>query len=124
MPDPVRMPLTLLIVDDHSEFRSFARVMLAAEGFDVTAEAPDGESALEAVREQHPDAVLLDIQLPGIDGFEVAERLAQCPNAPRVVLTSSRERSDYGSRLDRARIQGFLPKRELSGKALLHALAA
>jgi CheY-like chemotaxis protein len=109
----------LLIVDDHPGFRSFARTMLAAEGFDVTGEVPDGESALVAVREQHPDIVLVDVQLPGIDGIEVAQRLAHEPLRPGVVLTSSRERSDYGSRLRGAR---FLPKRELSGRALLAAL--
>jgi DNA-binding NarL/FixJ family response regulator len=116
--------LTLLIVDDHPDFRSLARIMLDAEGFQVTGEAPDGESALEAVDQLHPDVVLLDVQLPGIDGFEVAERLASCRPAPRVVLTSSRERSDYGSRLERAHAKGFLPKRELSGNGLFKALAA
>lgn len=122
MPDPDRMRPTLLIVDDHPEFREFARMLLETEGFAVTGAAPDGESALQAVCEQHPDVVLLDLQLPGIDGFEVAERLASCPRAPQVVLTSSRERSDYGSRIDRTPARGFLPKRELSGQALLGAL--
>jgi two-component system response regulator EvgA len=119
MTDPVGM--TLLIVDDHPEFRSFARMLLEAEGFDVAGEAADGESALQAVAELRPDAVLLDVQLPGIDGIEVARRLAGTEGAPRVVLTSTREASDYGSRQDHAR---FLPKRELSGAALLSALAA
>ena len=119
MPDPVGM--TLLIVDDHPEFRSFARMLLEAEGFDIAGEAADGESALEAIEALRPDAVLLDVQLPGIDGFEVARRLASTAGAARVVLTSTREASDYGSRLADAR---FLPKRELSGAALHGALAA
>jgi DNA-binding NarL/FixJ family response regulator len=118
------MTTSLLIVDDHPGFRSLARTIFAAEGFDVTGEASDGESALDAIREQHPDVVLLDVQLQGIDGFEVASRLSACPRSPRIVLTSSRERSDYGSRLERAPVQGFLPKRELSGTALFQALAA
>src|ERR1700745_728249 len=93
------MAMSLLIVDDHPGFRSFASMMLASEGFDVVGDAPDGESALESVERLHPDVVLLDVQLPGIDGFEVARRLAQTPAGPRVVLTSSRAAADYGSRL-------------------------
>jgi CheY-like chemotaxis protein len=115
---------TLLIVDDHAAFRSFARTMFATEGFDVTGEAPDGETALNAVREQHPDVVLLDVQLPGMDGFDVARRLAQGPFPPRIVLTSTREQSDYGSLIEGAPVQGFLPKRALSGETLLHSIAA
>jgi DNA-binding NarL/FixJ family response regulator len=124
MADPDRMTTKLLIVDDHREFREFARMLLEADGFEISGEAPDGESALEAVQQQQPDVVLLDVQLPGITGFEVAERLAAYQTPPRVILTSSRERSDYGSRLDRAPAEGFLPKRELSGAALLSALGS
>jgi CheY-like chemotaxis protein len=113
------MTRTLLIVDDHASFRSFAKAMLEAEGFEVTGEAADGESALEEVARLHPDVVLLDVQLgEGIDGFEVAQRLATEPEAPMVVLTSSREASDYGSRLKDSPANGFIPKRDLSGDAL------
>jgi DNA-binding NarL/FixJ family response regulator len=112
------MAPSLLIVDDHDGFRRFARTMLGTDGFNVTGDAPDGETALEAVGSLHPDVVLLDVQLPGIDGFEVARRLADTPNAPSVVLTSSRDASDYGSRLHDAPVRGFLPKQELSGGAL------
>jgi DNA-binding NarL/FixJ family response regulator len=113
------MTRTLLIVDDHSEFRSFARQLLDADGFDVTGEAEDGETALEAVERLHPDVVLLDVQLPGIDGFEVARRLAEANGeALSVVLTSSRDASDYGTRVSSAPVRGFLPKHELSSDAL------
>jgi DNA-binding NarL/FixJ family response regulator len=112
------MTRTLLIVDDHESFRSFARMLLSAEGFDVAGEAADGEAAVAEVERLHPDVVLLDIGLPRIDGFEVARRLAASADAPRVVLTSSREASDYGSQLANAPATGFIPKRELSGDAL------
>lgn len=115
------MSPSLLIVDDHASFRAFAQTMLSAEGFEVTGEAEDGESALEQVDRLHPDVVLLDVQLPGIDGFEVALRLSRQASPPRVVLTSSREATDYGERLLRAPISGFIPKQELSG-AMLSAL--
>ena len=70
------MPPSVLIVDDHPSFRLSARRMLEAYGYTVVGEAEDGERALAAARRLGPDLVLLDIQLPGIDGFEVALRLA------------------------------------------------
>jgi DNA-binding NarL/FixJ family response regulator len=116
--------MTLLIVDDHEEFRSFARTMLGDDGFEVAGEAEDGESALRAVERLHPDVVLLDVQLgEGIDGFEVARRISESADAPRVVLTSSREASDYGTRIAESRASGFLPKRELSSEALVKLVA-
>jgi two-component system, NarL family, nitrate/nitrite response regulator NarL len=121
---PTTMTRTLLIVDDHSSFRSFVRGLLDAEGFAVTGEAEDGESALVEVERLHPDVVLLDVQLPGIDGFEVARRLAAEPGGPKVVLTSSRDASDYGTRLEDTPASGFIPKRELSGEALAALVAS
>jgi CheY-like chemotaxis protein len=112
------MTRTLLIVDDHENFRSFAKALLAAEGYEVTGEAADGESALEEVARLNPDVVLLDVNLPDIDGFEVARRLAEDAEAPVVVLTSSREASDYGTELSESPVNGFLTKRDLSGDAL------
>jgi DNA-binding NarL/FixJ family response regulator len=110
---------SLLIVDDHASFRGFARSLLGEQGFDVAGEAEDGESALEQVERLQPDVVLLDVQLPGIDGFEVAYRLSLGARPPRVVLTSSREAADYGDRLLLAPVLGFIAKRELSGPALV-----
>ena len=68
-------PIRVLIVDDHPGFRSFARAMLEAEGFDVVGEAPDGAAALAAVRALAPEIVLLDVALPDMDGFAVCEAL-------------------------------------------------
>ena len=118
------MAMSMLIVDDHDEFRTFARAMLSAEGFEVTGEAGDGESALALAAELHPELVLLDVQMPGIDGFEVARRLSRLPNPPRVVLTSSREASDYGALLNDSTIRGFIPKQDLSGAALTALITA
>ncbi|MDQ3677803.1 MAG: response regulator [Actinomycetota bacterium] len=112
------MGLSLLIVDDHPGFRDLAYSLLGEQGFDVTGEAQDGESALAQVERLRPDVVLLDIQLPGIDGFEVASSLNRHPSRPRVVLTSSREAADYGERLRQAPVLGFIAKRDLSGPAL------
>ena len=115
--DDLLVKPTVLIVDDHSGFRSLARALLEAEGFEVVGEAEDGVSALAAVGLLHPRIVLLDIQLPGIDGFEVAERLARAGDPPAVVLVSARDVSSYRRRLARSPVAGFLSKSELSGNA-------
>jgi DNA-binding NarL/FixJ family response regulator len=112
------MRLTVLIVDDHEAFRQSASALLEAEGFDVVGEAADGPQAVAEAERLQPEVVLLDIQLPELDGFAVAERLAALPEAPRVVLISSREASAYGQRLGEASARGFITKRELSGEAL------
>jgi DNA-binding NarL/FixJ family response regulator len=113
----------VLIVDDHAPFRSLARRLLVAGGFQVVGEAADGADALSAARDLAPDVVLLDVQLPDIDGFTVAERLAARRGAPIVVLVSSRARLDYGSRVDASRARGFIAKAELSGEALLRVIS-
>ncbi len=115
----------ILIVDDHDGFRALARIMLEADGFAVT-EAATGAEATEAARIGRPGLVLLDIQLPDFDGFEVARRLAAAPAgglAPVVVLTSTREARDYGGRIAASPAAGFLPKDQLSGAALRRFLA-
>ena len=109
---------TILIIDDHHGFRLQARALLEAEGFRVLAEAADGTSGLDAARLLRPDLVLLDIGLPDIEGFEVARELATDGPPPFVVLTSSREASEYGPRLTRTTALGFIPKDELSGAAI------
>jgi DNA-binding NarL/FixJ family response regulator len=109
---------TVLIVDDHPSFRATARVLLESEGFEVVGEAEDGGSALERAEELHPEVVLLDVQLPDIDGFEVAARITANGSAPAVVLTSSRDVGDLGPLGDSAQVRGFIPKSELSGAAL------
>jgi CheY-like chemotaxis protein len=112
-----------LIVDDHDGFRRFVRGLLEAAGFTV-AEAATGAEATEAARTVRPGLVLLDIQLPDFDGFEVARRLAADPaGGPVVVLTSTREASDYGGRIAASPAAGFLPKDQLSGAALRRFLA-
>ena len=74
--DDRHMTLTVLIVDDHAGFRHFARGLLEAAGISVVGEAGDGRSALDAAARLRPGLVLLDIMLPDIDGFAVADRLA------------------------------------------------
>jgi DNA-binding NarL/FixJ family response regulator len=112
------MRRTVVVVDDHEDFRASARALLEAEGFEVVGEAADGTEALAAVAALRPNIVLLDIQLPGPDGFDVAEQLASGPDPPTVVLISSRDAAAYGPRLVQTSASGFLPKSALSGEAL------
>jgi DNA-binding NarL/FixJ family response regulator len=112
------MGRTVVIVDDHAGFRHFARRLLEAEGFDVVGEAADGAEALRQVRALRPALVLLDVLLPDLDGFEVADLLARETDEPLVVLTSSREASDYSGRLAATSAHGFLAKHDLSGPTL------
>jgi len=116
--DDLPVTATVLVVDDHPSFRSFARRLLQAAGFSVVDEAGDAASALAAVRELRPDVVLLDVLLPDMTGFELAEVLAADPNAPIVVLTSSRSASDLGGSLERSSARGFIAKSDLTTAAL------
>lgn len=112
------MPTTVLIVDDHPSFRATARVLLESEGYDVVGEAADGAEALDRARRLKPDLVLLDVNLPDTDGFAVAAALTSANGAPVVVLTSSRDGSDFGPLVGSSGARGFVSKSELSGPAL------
>lgn len=110
---------TVLIVDDHDRFRAAARALLESVGFDVVGEAAGGDDALAAAAALHPAIVLLDIQLPGRDGFDVAERLRAEAGSPVVILISSREAETYGDRIGRAPVAGFIAKSSLSAEAIM-----
>ncbi len=114
---------SVLIVDDHPSFRASARSLLQAEGFEVVGEAENGVAALRLAKELHPDVVLLDVQLPDFDGFEVAERLTKIGDGPDVVLTSSRDRVDFGPLVAESGARGFIAKDELSGAAIASLLS-
>jgi DNA-binding NarL/FixJ family response regulator len=109
---------TVLIVDDHDEFRAAAVRVLVGDGFEVVGEAGTGVEALEAIARLRPVVVVLDIRLPDVDGIELAGLVAEMIDPPHVVLTSSRSAAEWGPRLDAVHCQGFLPKVDLSGAAL------
>jgi DNA-binding NarL/FixJ family response regulator len=113
------MATTVLIVDDHPSFRRSARSLLESEGYVVVGEAANGAEALSRAIELRPDLVLLDVQLPDANGFDIAAKLrSRNGNTPTVVLTSSRDASDFGSMVEDSGAAGFIPKAELSGAAL------
>jgi CheY-like chemotaxis protein len=114
----------MLIVDDNVAFRAAARQLLERSGFVVVAEAGSGNSALQEATMHRPDVALVDLQLPDIDGFEVAERLCRLNPAPRVILTSSLDRSDFGALIISSPALGFIPKGDLAVSAIEALLAA
>lgn len=112
------MGIRIVIVDDHASFRGTARALLEAEGFEVVGEAVDGATAIAAIERLRPEAVLLDVQLPDMDGFEVAARLGGNGSSPAVVMTSSRDAVEFGTLVADCGARGFIPKADLSGDAL------
>ena len=115
---------TVLVVDDHAGFRATARRVLEGDGWTVVGEAEDAASALTAIAAFRPDVVLLDIGLPDLDGFGVAELIAEAlDGGPAVVLVSSRDRSAYGGRLAASPAIGFVAKDELDGPGLRALIA-
>ena len=109
---------TFLVVDDHPTFRRTARAFLEDEGYEVVGEAADGASALEAAASLRPDAVLLDVYLPDLSGFEVAAALTSNGNPATIVLTSSRDSGEFGNLVEQSGARGFISKAELSGPSL------
>jgi DNA-binding NarL/FixJ family response regulator len=107
---------TVLVVDDHAGFRARVREMLEISGYDVVGEAADGASAVTAARRLRPDVVLLDVRLPDMSGFDVAEQIAGESGA--VVITSSHDASVFRSRMRSSAARGFIAKQDLSGSAL------
>jgi DNA-binding NarL/FixJ family response regulator len=117
------MAKSILIVDDHPSFRASARRMLEAAGYIVVGEAEDGAAAIQATQRLRPEAVLLDVRLPDLDGFEVARRMLDLADRDlQIVLTSSHDSSDLGDAIGGSGARGFIPKAELSSSAIVAAL--
>lgn len=117
-PDTSAVAPRVLVVDDDAAFRALARELLELGGFDVVGEAGDGAQAVATCRRLRPGIVLLDIQLPDIDGFEVAALVARLREPPHVILVSSRDPSAYRTRLAASSACGFISKADLSADAV------
>lgn len=110
----------MVIVDDQPPFRRAARTLLELDGrFTVVGEAGSGEEALDLVLALGPGLVLMDVALPGINGIEAARLL--CARAPgsRVVLVSTRRRSDLPPGADDCGALAFVAKEELDPDVLV-----
>ena len=98
------MPVQVLICDDQEAFRSAARqVVNATRGFEVVGEAKTGEESVLAAGLLHPDLVLMDVQLPGIDGLEASRQIRAAYPDVAVLLLSTYDPEDFAARIDGAR---------------------
>jgi DNA-binding NarL/FixJ family response regulator len=106
------MSVRVLIVDDQEPFREAARMVVdATDGFEVVGESITGESSVEMARELSPDLVLMDVNLPGIDGLE-ATRQILADQASRIVvlLLSTYEEAEFGPRITECGAAAFISK--------------
>jgi len=106
------MTITVVLADDQALVRSGFRLILETEpGIEVVAEAEDGQQAIDAVRRHRPAVVLMDIQMPGLDGLEATRRiLGQGGNQTRVLILTTFERDDYVFEALQVGASGFLLK--------------
>ena len=112
-----------LIVDDSPRFLRSARSLLEHQGITVVGVASNSAEALQRAEELQPDVTLVDIDLGGESGFELATRLHQDgPHRSRVILISMRSREDYGDLIAASRARGFVSKTALSAGAIQQLL--
>ncbi|MEV4108987.1 response regulator transcription factor [Nonomuraea sp. NPDC049695] len=114
------MGLCCLIVDDNDHFLQAARQLLEREGIDVVGVASTGADALARFKELRPDIALVDIDLGGESGFDVAQRLLEAQNGHRtnVILISAYDESDFADLISESPAIAFLPKSELSARTI------
>jgi CheY-like chemotaxis protein len=118
--------LRCLIIDDSKIFQDAARSLLEIGGITVAGVASNGAEALQLVEELRPDVTLLDVDLGGLSGFEVARRLHQETSPPRapVILISTHREADYADLIAASPVIGFLPKSSLSARAVRELLGS
>jgi DNA-binding NarL/FixJ family response regulator len=119
---PLDAPVRIVLADDESLLRAGLRVVLQAEGtVQVVAEAADGAELLEAVRRHRPQVVLVDVQMPGVDGFAALRALAKEPDSPPAAVLTTFDLDGYISEALRIGVQGFLLK-DAEPAALIRAV--
>jgi DNA-binding NarL/FixJ family response regulator len=119
--------VSVLIVDDHESFRRVAvSVVQATEGFAVVGIAGSGEESLEAAEQLRPDLVLMDVNLPGIDGIEATRRLRAGRGGPIVVLLSTYDEADLDARAAQCGAAAYVTKSAFGSQwlAAVWAMAA
>ncbi len=109
----VAMAVSVLVVDDDPTFRRLARRLLAVNGLVVIAEAGSVADGLSTAIEAKPNAVLVDVELPDGDGFELAGRLSVLPFRPRIVVTSVQSNSSFSAEARRRGAEAFVLKADL-----------
>ncbi len=105
------MAVRVLIVDDQKPFRLAARMVVdVTDGFEVVGEAETGEEGVDLAATLTPDLVLMDVNLPGIDGIEATRRILGGSPSPVVLLLSTYEEDEYGPRAAECGASAYIPK--------------
>lgn len=119
------MAVRVLIVDDQEPFRLAARAVVEmTDGFEVVGDAETGEQSVEAARSLDPDLVLMDVNLPGIDGLEATRQILSDSKRTVVLLVSTYEADEYAPRAAEVGAAGYIPKSEFEPERLEEAWAA
>jgi two-component system, NarL family, invasion response regulator UvrY len=110
----VMPPITVLIVDDQAPFRDVARLVVdMADGFEVVGEATDGRSGVTAAAQLRPALVLMDLNMPDINGFEATRRIKAEQPEIQVLMLSTHDPADYRNQALAAGAFDFITKSEL-----------
>ena len=104
------MTVRLLLADDHRMLRETLKRSMIDEGFEVVAEASDGQEAVELATEHHPDVVLMDVTMPEMDGVEAARRICETNDGIRVIMLTMHADQDVLAAAIRAGAVGYLVK--------------
>ena len=119
------MTVRVLIVDDQEPFRLAARMVVdVTDGFEIVGEAETGESSVEMAKELQPDLVLMDVNLPGIDGLEATRQILAANGPPVVLLLSTYEEAEYAPRAAECGASAYIPKAVFGPDRLEAAWAA
>jgi len=119
------MAVRVLIVDDQEPFRLAARMVVeATEGFDVVGEAETGEDSVAMATELHPDLVLMDVNLPGINGLDATRQILASDSPVVVLLLSTYEEEEYAPRAAECGAAAYIPKAVFGPDRLESAWAA
>ena len=119
------MTVRVLIVDDQEPFRMAARMVVeATDGFEVVGESPTGEGSVEAAKDLKPDLVLMDVNLPGINGLEATRQILSQSNSVVILLLSTYEEEEYAPRAAECGASAYIPKSSYSPERLADAWAA
>src|SRR5258707_10773466 len=102
------MPTRILLADDHALIRQGLKALLEKQGFQVVAEASDGQEALRSVEKTQPDIAIIDISMPVLNGVEAARRLKKSSPNTKVILLTPHHKGKYSTETPHGRDRGYV----------------